>query len=181
MRLPDAWVNKIVVELQGLYGQQFTGKYSKIVDGVDVGIANFKDSLANRLGGFFEHPESLRYALDNLPATHCPNVLELREIVKRAPKKAAPAISYTPTPEDEAKARAAIAKAASDLKPKFDGGIDKHWATHPRSDMHMRFIIDAAKNDARFRPCVAEMEEKGICDDNGHLLKVYRNGAFAKA
>lgn len=173
MKLPDSWVNKIVVDLQGAYGQQFIGKFSKIENGVDIGIANFKDQLATRLAGFFEHPEAIRYALDNLPETHCPNAIEFHKLAQRAPQKQPIAITHTPTPEEIERSRAMAHKAAAELKPKFDGGIDRHWATHPRSDMHLRFIFDAAKNDSRFRPCVAEMVEKGICTEGGKLMKKY--------
>ena len=173
MRLPDKWVNYIVKELQGAYGQQFAGKFSKVDSGVDVGIENFKESLATRLGGFIDHPDALRYALDNLPETHCPNVPEFHKLAQSAPRRTSQALSYTPTPADEEKAKAIIEKAASEMKPKFSGGIDKHGATHPRSAMHLRFIFDAAKNDYRFKPCVAEMIEKGICTDDCRLLKRY--------
>ena len=181
MRLPDAWVTKIVVELQGAYGQQLIGKFSKVENGVDIGLANFKESIASRLGGFVEHPEALRYALDNLPTTHCPNVLELRDLAQRAPKKQAAALPYKPTPEDEARAKLSIAKAAAELKPKVEGGIDRHWATHPRSEMHLRFIFDAAKRDHRFVSCIAEMAEQSICSKDGKALKFYRDQRFVKA
>ena len=173
MRLPDKWVNYIVKELQGAYGQQFAGKFSKVDSGVDVGIENFKESLATRLGGFIDHPDALRHALDNLPETHCPNVPEFHRLAQSAQRKTSQALSYTPKPADEEKAKAIIAKAAAEMKPKFSGGIDVHWATHPRSEMQLRFIFDASKHDHRFKPCVAEMSEKGICNADGHLLKKY--------
>ena len=181
MKLPDAWVNKIVVELQGAYGQQFIGKYSKVENGFDIGIANFKESLATRLGGFVSNPEALRYALDSLPTTHCPNVPELLEIAQRAPKKSEPALTYTPSPEDEAKAKAAIKKAAEELKPKISDVIDKHWATHPRTSNHLAFIFNAAARDARFKPCIEQMVADGICTQEGGLRKRYKDGEFVKA
>lgn len=181
MRLPEKWVAHIVRELQGAYGQQFAGKFSKVVDGVDVGIENFKEQVATRLGGFVDHPEALRYALDNLPDTHCPNVPEFHKLAQSAPRKTAPALSYKPTPADEEKARAVIAKASAELKPKFSGGIDAHWATHPQSEMHLRYIFDAARNDARFLPCILQMVCDGICTEGGKLLKRYRDGEFISA
>jgi hypothetical protein len=181
MRLPDKWVNYIVKELQGSYGQQFAGKFSKVDDGVDVGINNFKEALATRLGGFIDHPEALRYALDNLPDTHCPNVPEFHKLAQSAPRKTTTALTYTPSPADEEKAKAVIAKASAELKPKFSGGIDAHWATHPRSEMHLSFIFDAAKNDARFKPCISKMVSDGICTEGGKLLRRYRDGEFIAA
>jgi hypothetical protein len=181
MRLPEKWVNYIVKELQGAYGQQFAGKFSKVDSGVDVGIENFKESLAIRLGGFIDHPDALRYALDNLPETHCPNVPEFHKIAQAAPRKSAPALTFTPSPADEEKAKAAIAKAAAEIKPKFSCGINTHWATHPRSEMHLRFIFDAAKNDARFGLCVAQMINDGICTEGGKLLRRYCDREFVRA
>lgn len=180
MKLRSEVVDRIVVRLIGIYGQQFYGKYSRIESGVDVGIAMFKDALATELANFYENLEAIKYALDNLPSTHCPNALELRDIARHAPKKQALSISYQPTPEDVERNRRMAEKAAAALKPKFDGGIDKHWATHPRSRAHLAFIFDAASRDARFKPCISEMVEQGICSDDGHLFKVYRDGAFAK-
>jgi hypothetical protein len=60
-------------------------------------------------------------------------------------------------------------------------GIDEHWATHPRSPMHLKFIFDAAKNDARFRPCVAQMVADGICTADGKLLRCYEKGRWRAA
>lgn len=173
MRLPEKWVAHIVKELQGAYGQQFAGKFSKVVDGVDVGINNFKEALATRLFGFVENPEALRYALDNLPDTHCPNVPEFHKLAQSAPRKTSPALSYTPSPADEEKAKAVIAKAAAEMKPKFSDGIATHWATHPKTDIHLRYIFDAARNDARFRPSIAQMVADGICTEGGKLLRRY--------
>ena len=178
MRLPDTWVNKIVIELQGIYGQQFTGKYSKIEGGIDIGIANFKESLANRLGGFVDHPEAIGYALKNLPVAHCPNVLEFQAIANLAPKKQAPAIAYKPTEEDIERAKAATASAVAALKPKVSDGIDRHWATHPRSADQLRLIFEAAAKDHRFRSCISEMVSDGICTEDGLLLKQYQNQQF---
>lgn len=58
--------------------------------------------------------------------------------------------------------------------------IDEHWATHPRSVMHLRFIFEAAKKDRRFKKCVDQMIDKGICTPDGKLLLIFRNGAFEK-
>jgi hypothetical protein len=181
MRLPDKWVNYIVKELQGAYGQQFAGKFSKVDSGVDVGIENFKESLATRLGGFIDHHEALRYALDNLPDSHCPNVPEFHKLAQAAPRKKVTALTYTPSPADEEKAKAIIAKAAAEMKPKLSGGIDVHWATHPRTEMHLRLVFDAAKRDDRFQSCIEQMVSDGICTADGRLLKSYRDREFVKA
>jgi hypothetical protein len=173
MRLRQEAVGRIVVRLQGTYGQQFAGKFSRKENGVDVGVEMFKESLAIDLAGFDSDLHAIGYAMANLPPDHVPNAIQLRDLCRRAPKKEQPALTHTPTPEEIERGKQMASKAAAELKPKLSDGIDRHWATHPRSAMHMRFIFDAAKKDSRFRPCVAEMVEKGICTEDGHLLKRY--------
>jgi hypothetical protein len=58
--------------------------------------------------------------------------------------------------------------------------IDEHWATHPRSVLHLKFIFEAAKKDRRFQLCVDRMVSQGVCTADGRLLLAYRNGAFNK-
>ena len=100
MKLRSEVIDRIVVRLIGIYGQQFHGKYSRIESGVDVGIAMFKDALATELANFADNLDAIKYALDNLPSTHCPNALELRDIARRAPRKQVEALPYKPTAED---------------------------------------------------------------------------------
>ena len=173
MRLRSEACERIVIRLQGTYGQQFAGKFSRKENGVDVGVEMFKESLAIELAGFDSDLHAIGYAMANLPADHVPNAIQLREICRRAPKKEVPALNHTPTAADMERAREMSHKVAADLKPKVSDGIDLHWATHPRSEMQLRMIFDAARNDSRFRPCVAEMVEQGICTDGGKLLKKY--------
>lgn len=182
MILREEWIDRIFQRLTGIYGSQFTAKFKQIVDGVDEGTANAKDVWAKELGNFGDKPEAIAYALDHLPTEHAPNALEFRDICRRAPRKEAPQVEYKPTAEDHERAKAAAANAAAALKPKFSYGIDQHWATHPRSEMHLRFIFEAAKRDARFQPCVAQMVDKGICTAEGQMLKRYAGtNQWAKA
>jgi len=180
-RLPEKWIERIFQRLSGIYGAQFRSKFSQIENGFDVGIASAAVAWAEELGNFYDNPEAISYALQNLPTDHCPNAIGFTELCRKAPKKSQPILTYTPTPEDEAKARAVISQAAEDLKPKFEGGIDRHWATHPRSEMHLRFIFDAANNDARFKPCVSEMIEQGIITAEGKLKRKYSANSWVKA
>ena len=173
MNLDSRLIDRIFNRLLGIYGAQFKSKFSVIENGKDVGVSNAKETWAYELRSFRENLEAIAYALENLPTDHAPNAIEFREICRRAPKKEVPALSHTPTAADMERAREMSHKVAAELKPKFDSGIDRHWATHPRSAMQLRMIFDVAKNDARFRPCVAEMVEQGICTDDGKLLKKY--------
>ena len=85
--------------------------------------------------------------------------------------------AYVPTAADEERARSAAAEAAKIVKKFNSDGIDTHWATHPKSVMHLKFIFDAAVRDQRCWPCIAEMVE-GICTENGVLLKTFKDGQW---
>jgi len=181
VRLPDKWVNKIVLELQGIYGQQFTGKYSKIEGGTDVGIANFKESMANRLGGFCENPEAIGYALKNLPTTHCPNVLEFQAIANLAPKKDVPAIEYKPTAEDIERNRRMAEKATKAVTNHVD---PMHCWRRPKSQIVADYLFDAHKNPSRFRP-LSEIFDKHVANEvispEGKLLHKWNGLGWQKA
>ncbi len=56
--------------------------------------------------------------------------------------------------------------------------IDEHWATHPRSQLHLNFILNAAKNNRRFEFFINQMIKDGICTSDGKLLMKYRDGNF---
>lgn len=87
MTLPEKWIERIFARLQGIYGAQFTSKFSRMDQGVDVGMLNAKSTWADELGNFSDKPEAIAYALDHLPTDHAPNALEFRDICRRAPKK----------------------------------------------------------------------------------------------
>jgi hypothetical protein len=174
--LPESWVVKIFTTFEGRYGTLFKDRWK----GCDLG--NVKQTWREELAGFADQPERIGHALKSLADEKFPPTLpEFIAACRRAPAKEIPALPYKPTVEDEAKAKASIAAAAKALKPKFHDGIDRHWATHPRSEMQLRFIFQAAGNDSRFLPCIAEMVADGICTEDGPLLKMYRNGAWVKA
>lgn len=174
-------IDRLFSRLQGIYGSAFTSKFSTGLDrnGVDNGFENAKAVWADELSGFAENLEAIGYALRNTDPKFPPSAREFLTLCRAAPRKEVPVLVHKLTDEEEAKAKAAIASAAKALKPKISDGIDAHWATHPRSDMHLKMIFDAAVRDARFVRCIEEMIEKGICSENGKLLKTYRDGAFA--
>lgn len=143
-------------------------------------MANVRETWAEELAGFADQPERIGYALRSLADQQFPPTLpEFVAACRRAPAKdSGPALPYKPTVEDVIRQREMAHAAAQALKPKVSDGIDKHWATHPRSEAQIRAIFDASKRDSRFLPCIAEMVEKGICSAEGVLLKAYKNGSF---
>lgn len=180
-RMPHI-IDRLFSRLQGIYGTAFTNKFSTGLDqsGIDRGMANAKAVWADDLAGFSDNMEAISYALKNLDPKFPPSSREFLALCRMAPKKEAPAIGYTPTAEDRQRTREAADAAAKALKPKVSDGIDRHWATHPRSALQLKMIFDAAKRDQRFESCVAEMVADGICTVDGHLLKQYRDQQFFK-
>jgi hypothetical protein len=84
--LPSAWVEKIFARLQGIYGRDFTGHYSTgMVNGIDAGLENAKATWGEELAGFANHPDSIRYALENLP-DRVPNCVKFKELCRSAPR-----------------------------------------------------------------------------------------------
>lgn len=173
MTLPSQWTDRIFTRLQGIYGQQFTGKFSRMDQGMDIGMLNAKEVWAKELGNFATWPEAISYALEHLPPDHAPNALEFRDICRRAPRKeAVAAIEYHPTAEDVARHREMAHKATAAVKQKeFDGLL---WAKRPKSQVAMNALYDAKKNHRRF-PALAEIFDQhvrdGIANTEGKILK----------
>jgi len=174
--LPDAWIDRIFQRFEGRYGSLFIDRWR----GCDM--ANVRETWATELAGYADRPDCIAYALKSLSTAQFPPTLpEFIEACRRAPEKESlAALPHKLTPEDHERARKAAEQAVAALKPKHDGGIDRHWATHPRSHAQLKMIFDAAQRDPRFKPCIDEMVEKGICTEGGRLLKSYRDGEFQR-
>ena len=183
MSLPKKWIDKIFDRLMGIYGAQFRAKFSSVIDGVDVGLENAKETWANELANFGDWPESIAYALDHLPTEHAPNALEFRDICRRAPRKseAVAMVEYKPTAEDKERHREMSRKASEAVKPKeFDGLL---WAKRPKSQVALNAIFDAKKNARRFPALAAIFDQlvaDGVANDAGKLLKRWDGLSWVK-
>lgn len=183
MTLPATWIDRIFNRLIGIYGAQFKSKFSVVENGVDVGVANAKETWAGELATFRDWPEAIAYALDHLPAEHAPNALEFRDICRRAPRKseAVAMVEYKPTAEDVARHREMSRKASEAVKPKeFDGLL---WAKRPKSQVAMNAIFDAKKNHRRFPALAAIFDQlvaDGVANDAGKLLKRWDGVSWVK-
>lgn len=93
-RLPDLWVAKIFDRLLGVYGNQFAAKFSRIENGVDVGILGAKQVWAEELAGFAGDPDAIAYALRNLPADFPPNAIQFVALCRRSPPRDCARIEY---------------------------------------------------------------------------------------
>lgn len=177
--LPESWVSKIFAKLEARYGSLFHDRWR----GCDMD--NIRETWAEELAGFRDRPESIGYALRTLADQQFPPTLpEFLAACRRAPVKARmPALEHKPTAE-EREHHADIARRLGDIvgAGRIRGGIDEHWATHPKTEIHLRYIFDAARNDARFKQCVAQMVADGVCSEDGKLLRRYRGmGQWEKA
>lgn len=178
--LPDPWIEKLFQKFEDWYGAKWANQYGAFPR------ERVKRSWAEELGGFDHVGEVIAKALNAQKGNQFPPTLPefmaiCREAAKRIGDGVAPKLPVILTPEDHQRAAAAAEAAIRGMKTKISDGIDKHWATHPRSIQHLSFIFLAANRDVRFKPCVDEMVERGICTAEGVLLKVYRDKSFVKA
>ena len=119
MSLPERWVDRIFSRLTVVYGTEFTRRW----EGLDV--AEVKADWARELTGFQQSPRAIGYALENLPTSKPPNVLEFRAICLRGVHDNATAITYTPAPADPERVAAEFAK----IRPQSQDNADmKAWA-----------------------------------------------------
>lgn len=169
-------IDKLFGEMAAMYGSKFADLWA------GTNIEQVKAKWVEKLKPFAAHPGVVQSALKALdyhpnPPT-LPTFVGLCRDAMRHFDPTPAALPYKPTAEDEERARQAAKQAARVIKRRASDGIDTFWATHPRSHMQMKFIRDSAQNDARFRQCIDEMVEKGICTEEGHLLKTYRDGQW---
>lgn len=98
MGLPASWVDNLFARLGVRYGDSFTRQWQ------DADPAAVKRDWAEVLAGFEQHPDSIAYALENLP-DRPPNAQQFRAICRNAPP---PVVKQLPAP----KADASVARAA---------------------------------------------------------------------
>lgn len=172
--LPESWIAKIFAKFEARYGSLFLDRWR------DCNMSNVMQTWAEELSGFADQPERISYALQSLADERFPPTLpEFIAACRKAPAKpSGPALAYKPTPEDEERSRQAAEQASRVVKRRASDGIDTFWATHPKTHAQLKLVFEAAAKDQRFSPCVAEMVADGICTEDGHLLKLYRDGQW---
>jgi hypothetical protein len=117
--LPNAWVEKILARLQGIYGREFTGQFSTgMVNGIDAGLENAKVTWAEELSGFSKWPEAIGYALEHLPE-RVPNCIKFKELCRNAPRPEPVRIEYKLTEEQMAANKIKVKQMMEDLKTKM--------------------------------------------------------------
>ena len=117
MSLPAAWIDKIFERLSIRYGRDFLNRWE------GMPITDVKTDWGNVLEGFEAHPDSIRWALENLPDSKAPTAQDFRAICRRAPTPDMPRLEAPKA--DMARVNAELAKLHSTAAPKFD---PKDWA-----------------------------------------------------
>ena len=118
MTMPLPWVEKIFRKLTLVYGRDFVARW----EGQEIN--DVIDDWALELAGFANWPEAIGWALNNLPPDRPPTVLQFRDICRRAPGKAMPALPEPPA--DPERVQAELAKLAS--VPAAQRQDPKAWA-----------------------------------------------------
>lgn len=86
MSLPSVWVDRIFTKLSLVYGRDFLSRW----EGLE--LDDVKADWAHELSGMSVRPERIRYALENLPASKPPTVLDFRAICMQAQFDELPAL-----------------------------------------------------------------------------------------
>lgn len=78
MSLPIKAIDRLFERLAATYGAQWSRQWA------DVPITDVKTAWAHELDGYENNLKAIAWALENLPE-RCPNVIEFRNICRRAP------------------------------------------------------------------------------------------------
>ena len=100
--LPAIWINKIFATMQGHYGSRFVNMWKTgdaLPNGQDAGYANAQRTWAEKLAGFEEHPECIKYVLESLPETP-PTLPQFLELCRRAPRNEPLKLGHTLSQEE---------------------------------------------------------------------------------
>lgn len=129
MSLQIKAVDRLFQRLQATYGSEFMGRYKGTPEG------DLKTVWAHELAGFENQLHALAWALENLPEK-CPNVIEFRNLARRAP---APEVPRLPEPKaDIARVNAELAKLAP-LKAEREKA--------PRGWLDWAYALQSREND----------------------------------
>lgn len=120
MSLSFQVVDRLFARLSATYGRDFTNRW----EGLDENAV--KSSWAHELANFDTHLGMLAWALENLPE-RAPNVIEFRNLARRAPAPEAPRIEVSAAGKDRVAAE--LAKLAPIVTKRALVGRDpKQWA-----------------------------------------------------
>ena len=180
--LPDSWIEKLFQKFEDWYGAKWAAQYG------DFPRERVKATWAEELGGFASQGDAIAQAINAQKNSPFPPTLPeflvlCREAAKRIGNGAkVPALTHVRTDDELEHQRQMSQRIGQAIgSGKLRDGIDEHWATHPRSAMHLKFIFEASERDPRFQRCITSMVERGVCSADGRLLKRYAgNGGWER-
>lgn len=177
--LPPSTVAKIFQAMQGNYGSRFLNQWKtgQVISqgehaGKDAGLVNAMAFWGEKLAGFRDKTECIVRALNTLPPDP-PSLPQFVDLCRMAPANdRQAALPFKPDPK---RAAEFAAKLKAIVAGEHRGGDPIFWATHPRSQHAMDFILSAAKAEpARFQPCIDKLLDDETIRPNGQLLYRYR-------
>jgi hypothetical protein len=107
MSLPVQAIDRLFQRMSATYGAAWDRSMGQ------TPISDFKSAWAHELSGFAERLHAIAFALENLPEK-CPNVIEFRNICRRAPEPEKPRIEAPPA--DPERIKTELAKLEPILK-----------------------------------------------------------------
>jgi len=154
-RLPDHWVQKIFVTLQGSYGTRFLNMWKTgqvLPDGNDAGVVNAMNLWAEKLGGYVDRPDVIKKVLDLLP--HDPPTLpQFVELMRQAwTPPQTPALEHKWTEEELAKNKQRISKILDD----FRKTMEQRHGHHGDNRQPNRGIENSVPANGRSRVAVSD-------------------------
>lgn len=148
--LPEHWIDALFARLTGLYGNRFTNMWT----GIDAGLV--RTTWATELAGI--RPESIKYALEHLPAEFPPSALQFKALCLQKPSSDAPALTNS-TPAAPSVRSAVLAGLK---KSEGVAGDAKEWARrlkarHDAGDVLNANQIRCYKNALGLHPGGAQL------------------------
>ena len=137
MQLPSEWIDRIFEKLALVYGRDFLGRW----DGLDIHAV--KADWAHELGRFANAPDSIRFALDNLPPSKSPTALEFKQVCNRAPVPAGTATPTSAKRRGEAEGSGNAAGRPHEADGQRSEELDQHMTARRKSIADSTAVLDA--------------------------------------
>lgn len=117
MMLPEKVIDRLFKRLAASYGRSWDGMWES------TPIEDVKTAWAHELSGFTPHLDDVAWALDNLPEKP-PNVIEFRNLCRKAPRPTPPMLPSPPAQPDR------VAAEMENLRMSVSSGKQdpKDWA-----------------------------------------------------
>lgn len=142
MSLPASWIDRVFDKMTLAYGKPFVNRWE------GMNLNSVKSDWAHELAGFERHPEAIAWALQNLPDSFPPTVMEFRALARKAPEAEVPRIEHSPAGKERIERELAKLKPVLDAPRKdFRDWARRIMARHESGDTKLtRAQIDMARD-----------------------------------